>query len=437
MSTVDGIALLERAHPVVQQAIASVVLARPGARTQGPDAYTWATTEARMLDPLAGPRPFVPYPYQAAILQDSSQRRLILKARQVGISLTVALEALYNSLHRAPWLGLFISRNQDLAQQLIAYCQYALGGLQQVPDLLTESRSELGFANGSRILALPANPAAGRGFPASALYLDEFAWCQYAQQIYDGASAAVAPGGQVTVLSTPNGRNNLFFRLWEGLEGGAWARHRVHWADCPRYTDDPTWEATKRAELTREAFAQEYDCDFVTSGAAVFAPDDLTRAKQDWNPDPRGCEQFVTAWDIGRRQDWTVGITWGRRGEVWHEVAFWRDRVPYPVVEAVIDARTALYGPPYIESNGVGDPVIENLTTAALPFTTTARTKLQAVQALQLLLQHGHLKYGSPELDRELALYEWADEALVQDCVMAAAIGALQIVTAPGPSNIY
>lgn len=399
-----------------------------------PSILDWATAEARILDPLTGLQPFQPYPYQARLLEDRTPRRLVLKARQTGLSLTIALEALYFAIHQPPFLALFISRSQDLAQQLITYCQHALSGLRTLPRLERESLSELKFENQSRILALPANPGAGRGFPASALYLDEFAWCQYAQQIYDGAVPAVAPGGQVTVLSTPQGRANLYFRLWEGLEGGQWARHQVHWSDCPRY--DEAWAEAKRQEMTREAFAQEYDLDFVASGAAVFDPADLARAKEGWQPDPAGCERYVTAWDIGRRQDWTVGVTFGLRGDVWHEVAFWRGRLPYPLIQRAIAERAAVYGVPYVESNGVGDPVIENLDCHATPFVTTAKSKVQAIEALKLWLQQGRLKYGSEALDRELSLYQWQDQDIIQDSVIAAAIAAWAAQDS-APPNFY
>ncbi len=68
--------------------------------------------------------------------------------------------------------------------------------------------------------------------------------------------------------------------------------------------------------------------------------------------------------------------------------------------------------------------MIENLTTRVEPFTTTAKTKVQAIQALQLLVQQGCFKHDEPQLARELGLYQWDDKDLVQDSVMAAAIAA-------------
>jgi hypothetical protein len=237
----------------------------------------------------------------------------------------------------------------------------------------------------------------------------------------------------MTILSTPNGRANMFYRLWAGLEGGEWSRHKIHWSDCPRF--DAAWEARTRAGMTRQSFAQEYDLDFLTSGEAVFDPDDLVRCREGHRRSAP-FEEYVTAWDIGRRKDHTVGITLGRLDETWHEVKTERVLLPYPVVGAMISARARQYGPSWVESNGVGDPLIEFIDADVEPFVTSARSKVQALQALQLLVQQGKLKHDNEQLDRELGLYQWDDKALVTDSVMAAAIAAYQVVNT-GSTEFY
>lgn len=323
---------------------------------------------------------------------------------------------------------LMVSRTGQLAQQLITYCRHTLASLREMPELTRENLSELEFSNGSRILSLSASPSTGRGFPATYVYLDEFAFAEYADLIFQAISPTLPYNGQLTVLSTANGRNNLYFRLWSGLEGGEWSRHTIHWSDCPRYRDDPTWEAKTRENMTRQSFAQEFDLDFITSGDAVFDPADLERCKVGWLGDLDTCEETVTAWDVGRRQDHTVGGTIGRRGDVWHLADVDRFMAPYPVIQSRIEERQRKRGRTWVESNGVGDPVIENLSVPVEPFVTTAKTKIQAIQALQLLIQQGRLKVTDENVLRELGLYEWRDEGITQDCVMMLAIAAYQVV---------
>ena len=391
---------------------------------------TWAEQNATIVLPTEGRKPFHPYVYQAAILDDPSPRRVILKARQTGISNVVAIEALHKAITRADSAELFVSRNQDAARVLIRYCQVAINGLMNPPQLVNENQSELVFDNGSRIVSLPATPSTGRGIAATDVYLDEFAFTAYDELIYESILGTIATGGRLTVLSTANGRANLFFRIWSGLEGGDWSRHRIHWSDCPRY--DEAWAIRTKGEMTRQSFAQEYDLDFLTSGDAVFDPDDLAKCADGWNIDPVGCEQIITAWDIGRRRDPTVGITIGRRSGIWHLLAYVRVLEPYPAVQARIEKRQREFGgETYVESNGPGDPVIENLNIQVHPFLTTARSKVQAIQALQLLIQQGRFKHDVEQLSRELSLYQWNDKDLIQDSVMSAAIAAVQTGTLP------
>lgn len=386
----------------------------------------WALENATIVLPTEGRQRIRPYKYQAKLWTDRSPRRLILKARQTGLSNAIAIEALHLAITRPDSTILFVSRNQDLARNLITYCLHAMYGLRNLPELDKENQSELAFANGSRIISLPANPSTGRGIAATRVYLDEFAFCAYDALIYESIIGTISTGGSMTILSTPNGRNNMFFRLWAGLEGGAWSKHQVHWSDCPRY--DEAWAERTRASMTRQSFAQEYDLDFIASGDAVFDAEDLAKCKDGWNGDPDTCEELITAWDIGRRQDHTVGGTIGRRGDIWHLVGFDRFLAPYPVIQSRIEDRKRRMGRTWVESNGVGDPVIENLTESVEPFVTTARTKVQAIQALQLLIQQGRFKHNEEQLDRELSLYSWDDKTLVQDSVMMAAIAAYQAI---------
>lgn len=407
--------------------------------TEGP-VTRWARENATVVLPVGGRQAFEPYPYQVELFDDSASRRQVLKARQVGLSNAIAIEAAYKCLHTDNRTVLFVSRNQRLASELLYYCLHTLNGMRNPPKLVRCSMSEIEFENGSRIVSLPANPNTGRGIAASDVYLDEQAFHDYDEFIFTSVMGTVSTGGSITVISTPNGRNNKFFRLWSGIDGGPeWSRHRVHWSDCPRY--DEAWARAKRAEMTRQGFAQEYDCDFVASGEAVFSPEDLARCKEGYAPPVRG--PYVTAWDIGRRQDYTVGITLGVHGDTWSVAAFERFLAPYPIIQGRIEERFRKFpGIHAVESNGIGDAVIENLNLPVAPrgellegcinpFTTTPRSKVQAIQALQLLVQNGVFKHDHEDLDREMQLYQWEDEGLQQDCVMAAAIAAYQIV-APG-----
>ena len=188
-----------------------------GATAPHPDAVTWAEAEAQIVHPARGRIAFTPYPYQRVFLAAWGEpRRIVLKARQVGFSQTFALESLYSATTEAEQTILLVSRSQDLAVNLLRYCYLTYNNLKHAPELRKANESEMGFTNGSRIKSIPANRSTGRGFAANRIYLDEFAYAEYADDIYQSVSPAVSQGGYLTIGSTPNGIGNLFHQLYVG-----------------------------------------------------------------------------------------------------------------------------------------------------------------------------------------------------------------------------
>ena len=92
----------------------------------------------------------------------------------------------------------------------------------------------------------------------------------------------------------------------------------------------------------------------------------------------------------------------------------------------------------YVESNSVGDPVIENLSIGVEPWVTSGKTKVQALDALTLMLENGDIKWPEiAQLDAEMMVYQDDDKDLVQDCVMALSIAAANLPYQSGPVFWY
>jgi hypothetical protein len=279
------------------------------------------------------------------------------------------------------------------------------------------------------------------------VYLDEFAYADYADHIYQSIVPTLAGGGSLIIGSTPNGTQNLFHTLY--TSGDNFQRMSVPWHACPAYytpeerdagiaPEESAWYQRERPAFPSQAWAAEYDCDFTGSGVQVFDPASLDRAELDaWGDSPAiPNHYYLTSADIGRRADATVINTFDMTVEPYQRVCHERiERAPYPLIQQALERRAQAYpGVLVVESNGIGDPVIENLNCYAQPFTTSARSKVQAIQSLQLLLEHDRLKARwTPQERRELIGYQWDDKSLVQDCVMALAIGALSIATVGTP----
>jgi hypothetical protein len=258
------------------------------------------------------------------------------------------------------------------------------------------------------------------------------------------------------VGSTPNGEGNPYAELWHTV-GADWQRTTIPWQDCPAYwtpeeraagiaAEDGAWYQAERPRYTARQWAAEFDCSFEGSGDAVFRAEVIAGAEvgavgsQLRQPGHR----YVIAVDIGRRNDATVinvvDATATPYQRVFHERL---EHTPYLVIQQRIAAAQRTYGGVlWVESNGVGDPVIENLDVPARPFVTTAKSKVQAIQSLALLLERGDLRaQWTAQERRELAQYRYDDAELTQDCVMSLAIlaAALErpVVPPRPPSHSY
>ena len=386
-------------------------------------ALFWALECVRLLGP-DGPRSFVPYPYQAALLADRGQRQLVLKARQTGITTVAAIAEAHGAIYEPRSLGLIVSRDLTAAQNVIRCVVDILDGLDDPPRRVKENQSEIVLENGSRIVSQPATSKAGRGYTANRVTLDEFAFAEYDERIYRAISPTLARGGKLKVISTPNGQANRFYGLWQGQEGGDWGRHRVHWRDCPVF--DEAWYERERPKYTAEQWASEFECDFVTSGGAAFDPLDVDAMRTGWAglEGPRHDRRYVTGWDIGRRRDPTVGVTVDVTEKPWQIVAYERlVRAPFAQTQAMIDARADLYGgETIVESNSIGDPVIEGLSCRVRPFNTSAKSKADMLTRLVRAVENHELRCGVGQVISELKSYQWDDQNLTQDSVMALAI---------------
>jgi len=258
-----------------------------------------------IVHPTKGLIPFDLYPYQLRLLESRAPQRIIVKARQVGVSQLIAGEALFLAKHLDGVTVLFVSRNLPAAQHLQRMVQRLMQSDPNLPEVVRRNDAELQFANDSVIRSLPATDDTGRTFAATAVYLDEFAHMPWADRIYQAVAPCAARGGRLTVISTPSGKANPFYRLWQESTLGQkpFQRVRIHWSDCPEYNPrgfqlaDPEerrevgergqWYRRERPRFTDEQWAQEYECDFVGSAALVYREfdPDLHVGKFDYHPD--------------------------------------------------------------------------------------------------------------------------------------------------------
>lgn len=271
---------------------------------------------------------------------------MMVKASQIGVSTATAAWAIFKRCLRIPnHLVILLSRSERQSLELARKCKGLVSAYEGVISHLSENQPfqkteqkqhVIEFANGSRIIALAANPDTARGYTGD-ICLDEFSFHQDAEEIFKAAYGRMTnPGYQMRVVSTPNGAQGKFYQLAAamGLDGGFRpARQPVrmgpskwsgHWADVHLAVEEgfPVDLSELRAGCDTDTWLQEYCCQFV-AGGSQWIPWELFEANCD--PEARADEEpagtgLYAGWDVARSHDLSVvwfselvgDITWTR-----------------------------------------------------------------------------------------------------------------------------
>ena len=167
--------------------------------------------------------------YQKRFASDHRRLKIWLAARQVGKSTAVAYEAVYLAASCPGASVLLVSASQRQSRELLEKVRFWLLLLKAgLGDSLTlrESSEMVTLANGSRTISLPANPDTIRGFSGH-IFLDEFAFHHDSRRIWAAVFPIVTRGFKLRITSTPNGKQNLFHRLWTNGDP-EWGRYSTN-----------------------------------------------------------------------------------------------------------------------------------------------------------------------------------------------------------------
>lgn len=237
------------------------------------------------------------------------------------------------------------------------------------------------------------------------------------------------------LVGTPKGRN-WFHRMYsrgmdpldpdvETFGGPSWRNRFI-----------PADEVIRlKKEMPDRLFRQEIEAEFLDDEGAVFRG---VRACVS----PLSLEPTVAIGvDLAKHQDFTVIVGMDREGRV----TFW-DRfreVSWPLQKERITAAVTTHGGQVLlDSTGVGDPILDDLTQAGLPvegFKFTNPSKRQLVERLAIAVElHQVGLPDEPVILNELEAFEFeqgktgvvrysAPEGGYDDCVIALALAYMQV----------
>ena len=284
----------------------------------GQDPWLWCQLAKPLVRSAYGTRakltPFLPYPFQADLMRAiwRGESIVVNKARQIGITETIAIGIAHRASHRPyeDWymVSLRFAEATDLIERVIRALQTTAPADPSQAGLVTKSTigkerattfHEVRLSNGSRIIALGATPTPCRGRTASGVFLDEFAYSPWQDRAWQSAAGALGTTGQMVVASTPHGKHNRFADVCHNPPP-EWLYRRLPWTVFPPYQampEFPTWCRRQRG-LTEAQFAQEYGCDF-SAGVGLVYPDFLRQVHVkpfDWSTEGG---RWYRCWDWG------------------------------------------------------------------------------------------------------------------------------------------
>lgn len=203
--------------------------------------------------------PFRMWKEQRDALRSIHEHRLniILKARQLGITWLALNYAAWMLVTTPGCVVVALSKTEEDGKELIRRICVILDSMRTLVrredwygaklDSAAMSAT-LTFPNElqSVIKAFPAAPGAGRSFTANLVILDEWAFQQYAREIWGAAYPTInrPTGGKVIGLSTIK-RGSLFEELWCGEDNG-FNKIFIPWYADPR-RDEKWYQQTKNA----------------------------------------------------------------------------------------------------------------------------------------------------------------------------------------------
>lgn len=375
----------------------------------GRDPSYFINTYVKIQHPVRGLVPFKLFDYQENLLDCYEQHRfnVILKSRQIGISELTAAYATWLILFHRNKNILVMATKAETAKNIIKKVKLAIKKLPEwliISDVITDNRMSVELSNGSQIKAISSSEDAGRSEALSLLIIDEAAFVKNLDELWTGLLPTVSAGGNIIVLSTPNGVGNKFHTIYtEAISGEnefhptmlMWWVHPERIADLQDNPDRPSphsefpyfktssWyrNEIKKANMSPRDVAQELECNFNASGDTVIPPESMSWISQGifdpqlrenwdknlyiwWQPE-QNKRYFITA-DVSRGdgRDYSAATVWN--AEDMEQCAEYYGKIPveefaHLLVDLGHRYNNALL---VIENNSIGLACLEHIRLA-------------------------------------------------------------------------
>ncbi|HEX4154379.1 MAG TPA: terminase [Acidobacteriaceae bacterium] len=214
---------------------------------------------------------------QRAFEQRRGRQNVVLKARQMGMTTWVAARFFLRTITQPGTLTLQVAHTREAAENIFVAVRRMWEGL---PRDLREGPLRLSRANAGQMVfaamdsefricgAAEAN--AGRGLSVQNLHCSEVSrWPGDARETLAGLRAALAPGGEMVLESTPNGAYGAFYEEW--CSAGEWSEPTLACDEAAREDGAPSVSAVPEDRMVRHFFPWWMESAYVGPAVAIEA----------------------------------------------------------------------------------------------------------------------------------------------------------------------
>jgi hypothetical protein len=213
---------------------------------------------------------------QLRLLDEMSQKNVILKVRQLGFSSLILAVFTLDFLLIENSRAVVLSHDGESAQKLLDRVKFFINSVKDKRlkvELRYNSRAEMVNAdkNSSIYIGRAGSKSFGRGDTINNLHLSEWAYYEHPERLLASILQAVTPTkSKVFIESTANGMN-YYKEFWDKSKAGL-SGFKPHFFDNQFYSK--AFLDEKRQELGEEMFKQEYPANdleaFISSGNPFF-----------------------------------------------------------------------------------------------------------------------------------------------------------------------
>ena len=215
---------------------------------------------------------------------------ILLASRQIGKTTMMTIYALWIACFNEDQRILIVANKEGTALEIMSRIRLAY---EELPNWLKPGVKEYGktsvtLANGTRIGISTTTGTAARGQSVNVLILDELAFIEphlvddFWKSVYPIVSSSKR--SKIFIASTANGTDNLFYKLYTGAENkeNDWEYDKILWDEIPGRNEK--WkQQTINSIGSREAFEQEFNCEFISNSESSLDDELFEKLKIDNN----------------------------------------------------------------------------------------------------------------------------------------------------------